>query len=62
MKQVHRERPRPDPLIDEVRAIRQAISDAHGNDVLRLGKHLQEIQGRWSDRIVRRSSTARSTP
>ncbi len=35
--------PRPDPLIDEIRAIRKELSDQFGNDVRRLGEHLQEI-------------------
>jgi hypothetical protein len=33
-----------DPLIDEVRAIRRAISEQFGNDVDRLCDHLQELQ------------------
>jgi hypothetical protein len=34
---------KPDPLIDEIRAIRKEISDQFGNDVRRLGEHLREI-------------------
>jgi hypothetical protein len=49
-----------DPLIEEIREIRRKISDAHGNDVLRLGKHLQEVQKRYPGRLVRRSPSARS--
>jgi hypothetical protein len=33
-----------DPLIDEVRAIRRAISEQYGNDVDRLCDHLQELE------------------
>jgi hypothetical protein len=31
-----------DPLIDEIRAIRREISEQFGNDVFRLGRHLQD--------------------
>ena len=34
----------PDPLIDEVRAIRKKISDRFGNDVERLMDHLAEVE------------------
>jgi hypothetical protein len=34
----------PDPLIDEVRAIRRAISEESGNDVRRLCDRLQELE------------------
>lgn len=36
--------PHPDPLIDEVRSIRKALSDAHGNDVDHLVAYLQRLQ------------------
>ena len=49
---------RPDPLIDEVRAIRAAISAEHGDDLNRLCEHLRDIQRRYADRVVRRSPTA----
>jgi hypothetical protein len=45
---------RPDPLIDEVRAVRKEVSDAQGNDVDRLIDHLQEVQRQFSNRLVRR--------
>jgi hypothetical protein len=34
----------PDPLIDEVRAIRQRVSERFGNDPRRLAEHLREVQ------------------
>jgi len=43
---------RPDPLIDEVRAIRRAISEEFGNDVDRLCDHLQECEREHPDRLV----------
>lgn len=45
-----------DPLIDEVRGMRQAISDEHGNDVGRLWDHLREVQRRYASRVVRRQA------
>lgn len=47
-----------DPLIDEVRSIRRAISDEHGNDVGRLCDHLRDVQRRYASRVVRRQSAA----
>ena len=46
-------RPRTDPLIDEVRAIRKEISDEFGNDVGRLCEHLRQVEKQYADRIVR---------
>ena len=43
----------PDPLIDEVRTIRKAISDEFDNDVDRLCDHLQEREAEHKDRVVR---------
>ena len=51
-----------DPLIEEIREIRRTISEAHENDVLLLGKHLQEIQRRYPGRLIRRSPGARTSP
>ena len=42
----------PDPLIDEVRAIRRAISEQFGNDVESLCDHLQELERRHPERVV----------
>jgi hypothetical protein len=41
-----------DPLIDEVRSIRRAISDQYGNDVDRLCDHLQELERQHEDWTV----------
>jgi hypothetical protein len=46
--------PRPDPLIDEVRAIRKSISDQSGNDVNKLCDRLQEIQAKYHGRVIRK--------
>ena len=42
-----------DPLIDEVRAIRRAISEQFGNDVDRLCDHLQELERQHPERLVK---------
>ncbi len=41
-----------DPLIDEVRTIRRAISEQFGNDVDRLCDHLQELEREHPERVV----------
>ena len=41
-----------DPLSDEVRAIRRAISEQFGNDVDRLCDHLQELERQHPERLV----------
>lgn len=46
-------RPAPDPLIDEIRNIRKAISEEFGNDVRRLGRHLQELQDKHPELLAK---------
>jgi hypothetical protein len=48
----HEEGVPADPLIDEVRAIRRAISEQFGNDVDRLCDHLQELERQHPERLV----------
>ena len=43
----------PDPLIDEIRAIRAEIARQFDNDVDRLCDHLQELERQHPDRILR---------
>ncbi len=43
-----------DPLIDEVRGIRRAISNLYDNDIDRLYEHLREVQRQYAGRIVSR--------
>ncbi|MFQ5501092.1 MAG: hypothetical protein ACE5EQ_02200 [Phycisphaerae bacterium] len=42
-----------DPLIDEVRAIRRALSDQFENDVDRLCDYLQELERRHPEQLVK---------
>lgn len=44
---------KPDPLIDEIRAIRQRISEEHGNDVGRLCDYLKTVEEQYADRVIR---------
>jgi hypothetical protein len=43
----------PDPLIDEIRAIRQAISQEDQHDLEIHFRRLREIERRYADRIAR---------
>lgn len=47
--QAERQEKYADPLIDEVRAIRRAISEAYDNDVWKLGDHLKEVEKAWQE-------------
>ena len=42
----------PDPLIDEIRAIRAEIAQQFDNDVDKLCDHLQELERQHPDRIL----------
>lgn len=44
----------PDPLIDEVRAVRRALSERFGNDPVRLCEHLKSLEGKTGGPVVRR--------
>jgi hypothetical protein len=53
---------RSDPLVDEVRSIRNDISQRWGNDVNRLVRHLQQAQRNHVGKIVsRKNRRARKT-
>jgi len=42
----------PDPLIEEIRAIRAQISREHGDDVRRLGEHYMKLQREFSGQLI----------
>ena len=52
----------PDPLIDEIRAIRARISREHGDDVRRLGEHYMELQKQFSGPVITPSSASKKEP
>ncbi len=43
MSEIEQARDTSDPLIDEVRAVRKALSEQFGNDVDELAKYLRKI-------------------
>ena len=43
----------PDPLIDDVRAVRRAISDQFDNDVDRLCEHLRQREEQHPQRLTK---------
>lgn len=44
----------PDPLLDEIHKVKQAVSERAGHDVLRLCRELREEQERSGAQVVRR--------
>ena len=53
--------PRPDPLIDEVRALREAVSAEGGHDVRKLCERLQQLEQQYAARLVRPAVAAEPT-
>lgn len=51
-----------DPLIDEVRAIRQRISEQFGNDVGKLCEHLRELEQQHPERVIAPGSSLKEKP
>ncbi len=44
---------KPDPAIEEIRAVRREISAEHGHDTHRLVEHYRELEKKYADRMVR---------
>ena len=49
---------RNDPVIDEIREIRQRISERFGHDPARLVAYYMELQERHRDRLIDRPKSA----
>jgi hypothetical protein len=49
---------KPDPAIEEIRAVRREISAEHGHDTHRLIEHYRELEKKYADRMVREESPA----
>ncbi len=49
---------RPDPAIEEIRAVRRQISAEHGHDTHRLVEHYRELEKKYADRMVREDRPA----
>jgi hypothetical protein len=41
----------PDPLIDEVRAVRKAISDQFNGDIDHLYEYLRKLESQYKERV-----------
>ena len=55
-------KPKPDPLIDEVRAIRKSLEDRFGGDLTKLAEYANEVGRKFRlghPRTVRGSSKKR---
>jgi len=44
---------RPDPPIDEIRAVRHRISERFGHDTKALCDHYRELEKKYRDRMLR---------
>lgn len=49
---------RPDPPIDEIRAVRHRISERFGHDTKALCDHYRELEKKYRDRMLRDRSEA----
>jgi hypothetical protein len=47
----------PDPMLDEIREIREQIWREHGEDLSRLTEHYMELQKQFKGRIISRTMT-----
>jgi hypothetical protein len=45
-------KPKPDPVIDEVREVRHQISARFGHDPARLVAYYMELQEQYRDRLI----------
>jgi hypothetical protein len=53
----------PDPLIEDVRRVRVALSEQFGNDVRRLCEYLRQLESQFPERIATpRRSRDRGSP
>lgn len=52
--------PRKDPVIDEIRAVRQKIWEDCGKDMNRLLQHYKEMQKQYADRLITELPTSKN--
>ena len=51
----------PDQAIEEIRAVRQRISEAHGHDVKAFLEHYRELERQYQEKLIdRKNAEARS--
>ena len=46
-------KPKPDPVIDEIREVRHRISERFGHDPERLVAYYMKLQEQYRDRLIR---------
>ena len=51
---------KPDPAIDEVRAVRHRISEEFGHDTRALLDHYRELEKLYPERVLRPHASGRS--
>ena len=51
-----------DPLIDEIRSVRQAISEKVGHDPKRIVEYYKKLQEELADRVISRHSIKKVSP
>jgi hypothetical protein len=52
----------PDPLLDEIRAVKESVSAEFGHDVVKLCQQLRRDQASAGKRVVRRRPPADAPP
>lgn len=55
MSDQRQESNKPDLLIEEVRALREAVFAAHQHDATKVAAHLKAIEERYKARMVRKT-------
>lgn len=53
---------KPDPAIEDIRAVRREISREHGHDPHALGEHYRELEKQYSERLLRHEPTPERRP
>lgn len=55
MADQHPKSTKSDPLIEEVRSLREAVFAAHQHDAAKVAAHLKTIEERYRSRMIRRT-------
>jgi hypothetical protein len=52
----------PDKAIEEIRAVRQQISEAYGHDVKAFLEHYRELERQYPERLISRKDAEAKLP
>ena len=52
----------PDQAIEEIRAVRQRISEAYGHDVKAFLQHYRELERQYQEKLIDRRDAEASPP